>query len=107
TDKELTGLNANVVGYPGEYDSPPRQGTLWGDSSPPLSRPEALRLKYRIDTTPGQSGSSVFYLRQNEGDAISVAIHNYGVERVSNYATRITEPVRTNLRAWRDEGGGV
>jgi V8-like Glu-specific endopeptidase len=80
---------------------------MWGDSTPPLSKPQPLRLLYRIDTSPGQSGSAVFYVRPTEGDAISVGIHNYGVEGDSNYATRVTATVRDNLRAWRDEGGGV
>ena len=34
SDTDLEGLTANVVGYPGEYNRPPLQGTLWGTPAP-------------------------------------------------------------------------
>jgi V8-like Glu-specific endopeptidase len=105
SDAELHGLNFNIVGYPGEYKQPPLQATMWGDSGV-LGTPTPQRLLYTIDTTPGESGAAVFYIRPQEGDAVAAGIHNYGVEHVSNYASRITDPVRDNLRAWRDQGGG-
>jgi V8-like Glu-specific endopeptidase len=107
TDQELTGLTANIVGYPGEYQDPPWAGTMWGDSGR-LGTRSPGRLNYTIDTTPGESGSAVFYLRPDpDNDAIAVGIHNYGVEGDSNYATRITAAVRDNLRYWRQKGGDV
>jgi V8-like Glu-specific endopeptidase len=108
TDLELTGLSATIAGYPGELKKLPLAGTMWGDSTPPLLSPERLRLRHRIDTTRGQSGSPVFYVRPSQGDAVAVGIHNYGVQRDNvNRATRVTAQVKENLRAWRDEGGGV
>jgi V8-like Glu-specific endopeptidase len=97
SDEELANLWANIVGYPGE-----QPGTLWGASGR-LEEPTETQLRYKIDTTAGQSGSAVFYIRPSEKDAIAAGIHNYG----GNRATRITTTVRDNLRAWRDEGGGV
>jgi V8-like Glu-specific endopeptidase len=105
TDQDLTGLHANVVGYPGELNNTSRAGTMWGASQPPLLSPTQTKLRYRINTTPGQSGASVFYLRSDVGDAISAGIHNYGQENVMNYGTRITEEVKQNLITWRDLGG--
>jgi V8-like Glu-specific endopeptidase len=105
SDQELNGLTANVVGYPGEFTDPTTVGTMWGDSGR-LGVRSPSQLSYTIDTTEGQSGSSVFYLRPApNNDAIAVGIHTYGLERVSNYATRITTSVRDNLRFWRKKGG--
>ena len=106
-DAELTGRTVNVVGYPGEFKQPPRQGTLWGSDQPPLLTPTAIQLVYRIDTTRGQSGAPVFYVRPGIGDAIAVGVHNYGVEDDRNFAARIIRPVRDNFRLWRDQGGGA
>jgi V8-like Glu-specific endopeptidase len=108
SDRELTGLPANVVGYPGEFRKTPQADTMWGDDTPPLDAPSTNRLNYRIDTSEGQSGSPVFFVRDAENDAIAVGIHNYGVEDDNrNHATRITQDVKKNLTVWREEGGGL
>ncbi len=104
SNRELEGLNVNIIGYPGEYQMPPLLGTMWGDSGL-LDAPTGLQLDYTIDTTEGESGAAVFYMRPTVGDAIAVGIHNYGTENVINNATRITEEVKGNLKTWRDEGG--
>ncbi len=108
TDAQLHGRKATIAGYPGELNEPPLEGTMWEDDDPPLFQPSASQLHYRIDTTPGQSGAPVFYLRPApHNDAVAVGIHNYGQQGASNSATRITEGVTNLLVKWRDEGGGL
>jgi V8-like Glu-specific endopeptidase len=81
---------------------------MWGASHPPLLAPDQFQLRYRINTTEGQSGAAVFYLRPGVGDAIAVGIHTHANRaRTLNFGTRITPDVKDALVQWQKQGGGV
>lgn len=90
TDAELGLGDASVSGYPADKAS----ATQWVDSDP-FSHIMPTRLRYRLDTYGGQSGSAVIH----GGNA--VGIHNYG--GCPNFSTRITAEVQAQLRVWVDE----
>lgn len=101
-EQELRGITVAIAGYPGRDDHP-RPGdydTMWGHASRIL-RFTADQLFYDIDTTPGQSGSSVIF-SPSAGKYYSVGIHNYGDEaRNENFATRISDPVFDLIASWK------
>ena len=93
TDAQLVGMNINTVGYPGDKPS----GTLWFTSGP-IASADPRRLNYLLDTYPGQSGSAVWRLQDNQRHAIG--IHNYG--GCPNHATCITQAVYDNMSTWKN-----
>jgi glutamyl endopeptidase len=98
-DSILANALANVSGYP--QDKPP--GTLWGHVKG-LLPPQALSLKYDIDTFGGMSGAPV--VLWDGRDYVAVGIHNYG-DLESNTATRITAEVFHNFERWKRIGSAA
>jgi glutamyl endopeptidase len=95
TDTELTNLNVNTVGYPGDRPV----GQQWFNGGR-LFSVTATRLSYMVDTAGGQSGSAVWRKLPN-GQRQVIGIHNYG--GCPNRCTRINAQVFADLRRWRDE----
>ena len=92
-DDVLLGATANIGGYPGDKPS----GTFWFDSRSIGSlKPE--KVFYAADTAGGQSGASVYIVRN--GKRIAVAIHAYG-GATANSGTRISAEVFANLTSWK------
>jgi glutamyl endopeptidase len=94
TDADLVGSVANVTGYPGDKPS----GTLWYDSKA-IASVTATKVIYDIDTAGGQSGASVYVIKNDQ--RIAVAVHAYGGP-VTNSGTRISAPVFQNLTNWKE-----
>ena len=85
----------HVVGY--SADKP--LGTLWGHVRP-LSAVREDILYYETDTYGGNSGCPVFFVDDEDPQAIYVVgIHNYG-DLSGNSATRITTEVFDNISDW-------
>lgn len=93
TDSQLTNLTVNTAGYPGDKPT----GTQWFTAGP-ITSVEARRLGYMLDTYPGQSGSAVWRLQNNQRHGVGV--HNYG--GCPNHATRITQDVFNNMLNWKN-----
>lgn len=96
----LTGLPANINGYPGD-----KPLTQWR-SSDRVRVSQAQRVFYQNDTVGGMSGSPVWYNRPGCG-ACAMAVHGYGVYgeppfSTNNHGARITQDAANNLVAWRD-----
>jgi glutamyl endopeptidase len=92
-DGELTGATANVTGYPGDKDS----GTMWYDTKR-IAALSPTKVHYDIDTAGGQSGASLYIVKN--GQRIAIAVHAYG-GAVTNSGTRISPLVFQNLTNWK------
>ena len=96
-DNELTGRQVTITGYP---DGKP-QYTMW-TSGGALTRVDASRLYYRIDTTEGQSGSPI-YTWWN-GYWTVVGIHTDGgcdpQPSTANSGQRLTLTVLDDILTW-------
>ena len=84
---------AVLAGYPG--DKPFAE--MWGMARR-IKTVTPTQLIYDIDTVGGQSGSGLYI--KHQGQRFVVGIHNYGAQS-GNSATRITQPVKQRLLAWR------
>ena len=97
----LTGLPAEINGYPGD-----RPLTQW-QSADEVRVSQALRLFYRNDTIGGMSGSPVWTDHGVDCPVCAMAVHAYGLYgarpfALNNHGTRITRQVFDNLMAWSD-----
>lgn len=93
SDSTLSGSTLNLSGYPGDKPS----GTQWYHWSS-VAALSSRKVYYTLDTAGGQSGSSVYVIRN--GSRYGVAIHAYGGFS-SNSGTRINKPVFANLKLWK------
>lgn len=91
TKKQLKKAKINVTGYPGEHNSV--MYTMEGSVSTILRN----QLSYKIDTTPGQSGSGVWV--NNGNQPFCIAIHTNG-SGTSNSATRLTQHKYNLVEKW-------
>ncbi|WP_207515559.1 trypsin-like serine peptidase [Longitalea luteola] len=91
-------LNAylNTAGYPGDKGG----NQQWFMVSKAKSVAPRI-IYYEIDTMGGQSGSPVWVKVGNS--RLAVGIHTNG-HISGNSATRIVQPVFTNLQAWKNQG---
>lgn len=96
-DNELLASIANIQGYPSDKRDP--SGTLWYDKRE-ISSVNPDKVYYAADTAGGQSGASVYIIRN--GQRISVAIHAYG-GATANSGTRISPLVFANLEQWKKQ----
>jgi V8-like Glu-specific endopeptidase len=92
SDSSLRGMVANNAGYAGDKPF----GTQWFNAGR-ITKVEARKLYYMLDTYGGHSGSAVW--RYRNGQRHAVGIHAYG--GCPNSATRITKPVFDNMLNWR------
>lgn len=92
-DAALTAATGNIGGYPADKPS----GTFWWDAHQ-IGQVSDTKLFYDIDSFGGQSGASVYAIR--DGKRIGIGVHAYGGP-VTNSATRISLPVFQNLRNWK------
>jgi glutamyl endopeptidase len=92
-DEELREATANVAGYPIDKD----KGTLWYDSRKVASLKPG-KVFYEADTQGGQSGCSVYIIKDKK--RIAVAVHAYG-GMTSNSGTRISSEVFNNFESWK------
>jgi V8-like Glu-specific endopeptidase len=102
-DFQLQNRMVNLSGYPGDGGKlgPDREtGSQWWMARA-IKSVLPRSLAYDIDTVGGQSGSPVWTL--HNGQRIAVGIHTNGFVG-GNSATRITQPVFNNLKAWRLQG---
>ena len=95
-DATLKDKYVNLSGYPGDKPA----GTQWYHHRR-VKGVSSRRFTYDIDTAGGQSGSPVWYIRNNVRYA--VGIHTYGSLR-GNSATRITRDVFNLMKAWKALG---
>lgn len=93
SNSSLKNLLANNSGYPGDKPF----GTQWYNAGR-ISKVEARRLHYMLDTFGGQSGSPTWRLRNGKRHAIG--IHAYG--GCPNKSTRIIKPVFDNMKKWKN-----
>ena len=84
SNSTLNNMTMNTAGYPADKPN----GTMWFMAGP-INGVTARQLRYNVDTYGGQSGSSVWRLR--DGKRYSVGIHAYG--GCPNDATRINGSV--------------
>lgn len=108
-DDELVDWFVSIAGYPeirpklDEHDPHYDEGDeLWFHSNA-IEAVHPRELHYGIDTTAGQSGSSV-WLYDNSRPTV-VGIHAYGSRR-RNFATRIDADMVGEIRSWAGETGG-
>lgn len=108
-DALLSGANINVSGYPADRDGAMRQYF----HARRVIRISSRRVYYHVDTFGGQSGSAAWVTVDRAAATqlgvavpagakdvrVAVAIHTAG-SLLSNFATRITADVATNLRKW-------
>ncbi len=102
-DHQLQNRMVNLSGYPGDGGKlgPDREtGSQWWMARA-IKSVQPRSFAYDIDTVGGQSGSPVWTLYN--GQRIAVGIHTNGFVG-GNSATRITQPVFNNLKAWRLQG---
>lgn len=102
-DSQLQQRMVNLSGYPGDGGKlgPDREpGSQWWMARQ-VKSVASRSFAYDIDTVGGQSGSPVWTL--HNGQRIVLGIHTNGFVG-GNSATRITQPVFNNLRAWRQQG---
>ena len=95
-DSSLRSKYVNLSGYPGDKPA----GTQWYHHRR-VKGVSSRRFTYDIDTAGGQSGSPVWYIRNNVRYA--VGIHTYG-SLSGNSATRITKPVFNLMKNWKALG---
>lgn len=89
----LRNLLVNNAGYSGDKPF----GTLWYNAGR-VTRIEAQRLHYMLDTFGGNSGSPTW--RTRNGKRHAVGIHNYG--GCPNKSTRINKSVYDNMLRWKN-----
>lgn len=102
-DHQLMNRMSNLSGYPGDGGKlgPDREtGSQWWMARK-IKSVLARSFSYDIDTVGGQSGSPVWTI--SNGQRIVLGIHTNGFVG-GNSATRITQPVFNNLKAWRTQG---
>jgi len=92
SDSSLKNLLVNNSGYAGDKPF----GTQWFNAGR-ITKVEARRLHYMIDTYGGHSGSPTWRLKS--GHRHGVGIHAYG--GCPNKSTRITKPVFDNMKRWK------
>jgi V8-like Glu-specific endopeptidase len=102
-DHQLQNRMVNLSGYPGDGGKlgPDRETASQWWMARAIKSVLPRSLAYDIDTVGGQSGSPVWTLYN--GQRIAVGIHTNGFVG-GNSATRITQPVFNNLKAWRLQG---
>lgn len=88
-----------IVGYPG--DKP--DGTMWGHIRGAFSSVEDFRLRYDIDTAPGQSGSAIWSAADGPYLGVVVGIHTQG--GLLNSGSRIDVELMDDLIAGCDAMG--
>ena len=93
SDSSLKNLLVNNSGYAGDKPF----GTQWFNAGR-ISKIEARRLHYMLDTFGGQSGSPTWRFR--DGKRHAIGIHAYG--GCPNKSTRITKPVFDNMSKWKN-----
>jgi glutamyl endopeptidase len=93
-DDALSNIWVNISGYPGDKPS----GTQWFHAKE-VAQVEDRVLTYVIDTAGGQSGAPV-WIKLANGSRYGVGIHTNG-HVTGNSATRISQPVFDNIKAWR------
>ena len=96
-DAKLKNSLINTSGYPADKSI----GTQWYNGGR-LSRIEAQRLFYLVDTFGGQSGSAIWHNEVGTTRRYAVGIHNYG--GCDNKATRINDTVFDILKSWKAMG---
>ena len=92
SDADLSGVVANISGYPGDKPA----GTQWYDKHA-IASVNARKIFYDIDTMGGQSGAAVYRIK--DGKRTAIAVHAYG-GGATNSGTRITRQVYDNLALW-------
>lgn len=107
SDDDLIGWFVSIAGYPEirpaldpfahRYDG---GDELWFHSNA-LTDVRPYELHYGVDTTAGQSGSSVWLY--DDGQPTVVGVHAYGSRR-KNFATRIDDDLITHIGAWAADG---
>jgi V8-like Glu-specific endopeptidase len=101
SDDQLSGVLANLSGYPGDYKWGGRYQLFHSDK---VSTVLSNRFFYTIDTFGGQSGTPV-WIKLNDGNLQVVGIHTYGIglnNNNQNSATRITSIILNDIKKWRD-----
>ncbi len=94
-DHEISGQKVRVTGYPGEI-IPPFMYYMEG----PVCRITSDTIHYHVDTTPGQSGSGVTIVSDEEHECIGVHVRGYNENPINgNEATRITKEKFNWLKA--------
>jgi V8-like Glu-specific endopeptidase len=93
SDSDLVASVGNISGYPGDKPT----GTQWYDFHK-IASVNNRKVFYDIDTYGGQSGSSVYRIK--DGGRYGIAIHAYG-GATTNSGTRIVTPVFNNMVAWK------
>lgn len=95
-NSNLVGAKVTVSGYPG--DKP--QSTMWTDSNT-VSRVNATKVWYPVDTIGGQSGAPVY-----TADRQAIAIHAYGTgdsgPSAANSGTRIKAELFNTITRLKD-----
>lgn len=101
----LNNLQTRISGYPGD-----KPLTQWR-SVDKVRVTQTNQIFYFNDTTPGMSGSPIYYNRP-AGSAFcagqcSMGIHAYGLHGAAphsnhNHGTRITQAKFNNLKSWKD-----
>ena len=96
----INGLSVVITGYPGDKPS----GTSWSGSGDVISS-SSTKVRYRIDTAGGQSGSPIFEPDRLSSTgcngACAIGIHAYGVSSGTNSGTRINATVLGFLNSAR------
>ncbi len=95
----LNGAPATVTGYPGEKRP---LGSLFTHTDQ-VRATSTSEVAYLADTTPGQSGSPVFYNRSSRCNPCAYAIHTRGPrggEPRRNSGVRLIPEVYANILAW-------
>lgn len=98
--KSLKNLSVKISGYPGE--KVPANMQWYHQGRIASIDDNGFSLGYTIDTSPGQSGSPVWY-ENDEGEYHVVGIHSEGYYH-KNFAIRFTERVFDQILEWREEG---
>jgi len=106
---DLVGWFVSIAGYPEIRPAldphAPRYAEgdeMWFHSNA-ITEARDRELHYGVDTTAGQSGSSVWLYE--DGQPTVVGIHAYGSRR-KNFATRIDDDLLGQIGSWSPEGGG-
>jgi glutamyl endopeptidase len=92
-DQDLDESAPVLSGYPDDVP----EGTQWAERNL-IKELTPTRVFYDIFTSPGQSGSPVFF--RNDNRDIACAIHNFG-DVTFNSGVRINPDVVAQLNAWR------
>ncbi len=96
-DQTVSGVDANISGYPADLDSASRQYY----HARRIVKPTDTKLFYDIDTFGGQSGAPIWLDLGDQG-RVAIGIHTTG-SSMGNSGTRINSDVFSNLRSWKSE----